>query len=78
MDSWVVGTTRDASDRGYDLFARRYSSSGTLLQAIQLDGPTKALRGGGVAAIAAGAAFSGWIGTPFKDGIGRVWMYGPA
>jgi hypothetical protein len=78
METWVVGTTRDASDRGYDLFARRYSAGGALQQVIQLDGPTKTLWGGGIDATAGGAAFTGTSQTPFGDGIGRVWVYGPA
>jgi hypothetical protein len=78
MDTWVVGTTRDASDRSLDLFARRYSATGRLLQTIQLDGPTRKLWGGGVAAVSAGAAFTGSALTASIESIGRVWMYGPS
>lgn len=76
-ETWVVGTTRDASDRGHDLFARRYSAGGALQQVIRLDGPTKTLWGGGIEATAGGAAFTGTNQTRFGDGIGRVWVYGP-
>lgn len=77
MDTWVVGTTRDALDRGYDLFARRYSPTGGLTQVIQLDGPTRQLWGGGVQAVTAGATFTGIAVKASYESIGRVWSYGP-
>lgn len=63
LDTWVVGTRRDPTDRGLDLFVRRYGSGGGLAGSLTLDGPTRYLHGYGIVTMGEGAAVVGTVGT---------------
>ncbi len=73
--TWVVGTRRDPSDKGYDLFVRKHATGGNLMEFKVMDGPTKHLEGTGVASRGTGAMVTGWVGVGKwgdPDG-GRLW-----
>lgn len=67
LDTWVVGTRRDPTDRGLDLFVRRYAPGGGLAGSLRLDGPTRYLHGHGIVTMAEAAAVVGAVGTQKWD-----------
>ncbi len=64
--TWIVGTRRDPSDRGLELFVRRYSSGGSLLGVRTLDAGVRYLLGTGIA-VAAGRVYAS--GSTSPDGF---------
>jgi hypothetical protein len=74
LSTWVVGTRRDPTDRGLDMFLRRYSPGGDVTWSRTLDGPTRYFHGTGVSAGKTGVSLSGAVGSQRFDDIksGRV------
>lgn len=80
MNTWVVGTRRDPSDRGYDLAVRRIGPAGGLNWTLRGLEMPPFLHGTGVAAIGkSGAAVTGFETEDRRgEGIaGHVWTFGP-
>lgn len=72
--AWVVGTQRDASDRGYDMFIRRYAPTGRLLWVRVLYGPGRNMFGTGIAVTADAVVATGAV-DPWNRSKGRVFRY---
>ena len=71
---WVLGTRRDAGDRGTDVFVRRLSNAtGKLVNKLRIDPATRRLSSGGIATIGTGAVATGRIGNQYEMKGGRVW-----
>ena len=68
--TWVVGTKRDPSDHGLDLFVRRFGPGGSPQGARSFDGGVTRLRGGGIAPRGSAAFVTGSATAPSS---GRVW-----
>ena len=68
--TWVIGTKRDPSDHGLNVFVRRFGPGGASLGGISLDGGVTRLRGGGIAPRGAAAFATGSATAPSS---GRVW-----
>ena len=71
--SWILGTRRDASDRGTDALVRWYNPNGSLRDKLRIDRNDRFLRTGGVAALGTGAAATGWVGDQYRFKGGRLW-----
>jgi hypothetical protein len=72
--TWVVGSRRDLSDKGIDLFVRRYSPSGRLLSNVSMDGAARYLFGTGVAPAGRDGFVTGYVGDRYANGeAGRLW-----
>jgi hypothetical protein len=67
LSTWVVGTRRDPTDRGLDLFVRRYSAGGDLTWSRTFDGPTRYFHGSGISAGTSGVSLSGTVGSQRFD-----------
>jgi hypothetical protein len=72
----LLGTRRDAGDRGTDGLVRLYSARGKLHDKRRIDPSDRYLRTGGLAAFNTGAAAAGWIGTQYQYKGGRLWRFG--
>jgi hypothetical protein len=70
---WILGTRRDASDRGTDGFVRVYGPKGSLGGKLRIDRSDRFLRTGGIAALGTGAAATGWVGDQYRFKGGRLW-----
>jgi hypothetical protein len=70
---WVLGTRRDASDRGTDGFVREYAGNGSLKHKLRIDRTDRYLRTGDVEALGTGAAATGWVGDQYRFQGGRLW-----
>jgi hypothetical protein len=70
---WVLGTRRDADDRGTDVFVRRYDGDGSLHDGRRIDGVVRYLASGGIAKAGGGAIASGWVGDEYVSSSGRLW-----
>jgi hypothetical protein len=71
--TWVVGTRRDVANRGLDVFVRRYSARGALINGTTLE-PVRFVHGTGVAATRGRAFVTGYFGgDQFSAKHGRIW-----
>ena len=70
MSTWVVGTQRDPTDHGLNVFVRRFGPGGTPLGQRSIGGGVSRVEGGGIAARSA-AAYA--TGTTIAPSAGRVW-----
>jgi hypothetical protein len=70
---WVLGTRRDASDRGTDGFVRLYKGNGSLSSKLRIDRSDRFLRTGDIGALGTGAAATGWVGNQYNFKGGRLW-----
>jgi len=70
MSTWVVGTQRDPTDHGLNVFVRRFGPGGKQLGQRSIGGGVSRTEGGGIAARAA-AAYA--TGTTVAPSTGRVW-----
>jgi hypothetical protein len=68
LGTWVIGTRRDPSDRGFDLFVRRFSKAGGVTRSMTFDGPTRYFHGTGIAARGA-VSITGWVGSQQHDDV---------
>jgi outer membrane protein assembly factor BamB len=71
--SWILGTRRDASDRGTDGFVRVYGPKGSLGGKLRIDRADRYLRTGGIEALGTGAASTAWVGDQYRFKGGRLW-----
>jgi hypothetical protein len=70
---WVLGTRRDAGDRGTDVFVRWYNGNGSLYRKLRIDRSDRFLRSGGIENVGFGAAATGWVGDRYRFKGGRLW-----
>ncbi len=70
---WLVGTRRNARDRGTDLFVRRYSPTGSFLGDRRLGASVQRTMSAGIGKNGRGALPTGWVGTQYQFRGGRFW-----
>ena len=70
---WVIGTQRDATDHGTDVFVRTYAPHGNLVDKLRIDAAKRLLTSGGIDDRGTGAVATGWLGDQYRTHGGRVW-----
>ena len=70
---WVIGTQRDATDHGTDVFVRTYAPHGNLVDKLRIDAAKRLLTSGGIDDRGTGAVATGWLGDEYRTHGGRVW-----
>jgi hypothetical protein len=70
--TWVVGTRRDPSDHGLDVFVRRFGPGGASLGGLSFDAGVRRLIGGGIAPRGTSAYVTGSATAPSSGLVWRV------
>ena len=70
MSTWVVGTQRDPTDHGLNVFVRRFGPGGNRLGQLSIDGGVSRIEGTGIATRSSGAYVTGSAIAPRG---GRAW-----
>jgi len=70
---WLIGTQRDATDHGTDVFVRTYAANGKPIDKLRIDAAKRLLTSGGIDHRGGGAIATGWLGDEFRTHGGRLW-----